>query len=139
MEELLELKELIEKQNYPAALNLIGEIEEMSRDDKINKVESYLEILLLHLIKQEAEQRTTRSWELSIRNAVRGIQRSNKRRKAGGHYLDEADLKLLIEESFQPALERAALEALEGQFSDQQLAGKIDATLIKEKAEQLLA
>jgi len=33
---------------------------------------------------QTAENRTTRSWEVSIRNAVREIQPENKRRKAGG-------------------------------------------------------
>jgi hypothetical protein len=37
----------------------------------------------MHLIKQQAENRTTRSWEVSIRNFVREIQRENKRRKSG--------------------------------------------------------
>jgi hypothetical protein len=34
-------------------------MEEMSREDKVNKIYSCPEILLLHLIKQRAEQRTT--------------------------------------------------------------------------------
>ena len=42
---------------YAEALNLRGEIEEMSKDDKISKIGSYLGILLLHLIKQPAEKR----------------------------------------------------------------------------------
>ena len=84
MEELYELRGYVEQGKYSEALNLIGEMEEMSRDDKINKIESFFEILLLHLIKSQAENRSTRSWEVSIRNSVRSIIRSNRRRKAGG-------------------------------------------------------
>jgi len=61
MEELYELRSYIEQGRYADALVLLGEMEEMSRDDKINKVGSFLEILLLHLIKRHAEKRTTRS------------------------------------------------------------------------------
>jgi hypothetical protein len=70
MEELYEIRSCIEQGRYAEALNLLGEVEEMSKDDKISKIESYLEILLLHLIKQQAEKRTTRSWDVSIQNAI---------------------------------------------------------------------
>ena len=46
MEELFELRSYIEQGRYAEALNLIGEMEEMSRDDKISKIASFLEILL---------------------------------------------------------------------------------------------
>jgi len=40
---------------------------EMSKDDKLNKIFSFsIMILIIHLIKQQAEKRTTRSWEVSI-------------------------------------------------------------------------
>ncbi len=42
MEELFELKNHIEQGRYEDALALTGEMEEMSRDDKINKIESYM-------------------------------------------------------------------------------------------------
>jgi hypothetical protein len=86
MEELLELKALLTGGNISEALLLVEEMTEMSKDDKLNKIFSFSIILLLHLIKQQAEKRTTRSWEVSIRNSVRQIQRSNKRRKASGNY-----------------------------------------------------
>ena len=86
MEELIELKAYIEQGNYAEALNLIGEMEEMSRDDKINKIFSLAEILLIHLIKKHAEKRTTRSWDASIRNSVYRINYVNKRKKAGGYF-----------------------------------------------------
>ena len=87
MEELLELKTLLIGGNISEALILVEEMTEMSKDDKLNKIFSFGIILLLHLIKQQAEKRTTRSWDVSIRNSVRQIQRSNKRRKANGNYL----------------------------------------------------
>ena len=44
MEELLELREFIREGNYAGALELIGKMEEMSKDDKINTIGSYIEI-----------------------------------------------------------------------------------------------
>jgi hypothetical protein len=87
MEELFALRAALEEHRYADAFAILGELEEMSKDDKIEKIYSYMVILLLHLIKQHAEQRTTRSWELSIYESVKKIRRINKRRKSGGYYL----------------------------------------------------
>jgi hypothetical protein len=87
MEELLELKRLIYRGDIQDALLLIDEMEEMSKEDKINKIYSYCIVLLTHLIKQNAEKRSTRSWQVSIDLAVDRIQRINKRHKAGGTYI----------------------------------------------------
>ena len=84
MEELLTLRELLIKGDMSGALAIVDELEEMSRDDKINNIRSYAVVLLMHLIKQQAENRTTRSWDLSIRNSIRSIQTKNKRRKSSG-------------------------------------------------------
>ncbi len=75
------------KDNIPGALAIVEELEEMGRNDIIKTIRSYAVVLLLHLIKQQAKNRTTRPWEVSIRNSVREIQRENKCRKAGGYYL----------------------------------------------------
>ena len=71
MEELFSLKELLLSGNVTDALVLVEELTEMSKDDKLNKIFSFGKILLLHLIKQAAEKRKTRSWDLSIANAVK--------------------------------------------------------------------
>lgn len=71
MEELLTLKNLLFQGDIQAALLIVEELEEMSRNDIIKTIRSYAVILLLHLIKQQAENRTTRSWEVSIRNSIR--------------------------------------------------------------------
>ena len=65
MEEIYELRAYIESGHYKEALLLLDEMEEMSRDDKINRISSFMEVLLVHLIKQAAEQRTTRPWDVS--------------------------------------------------------------------------
>ena len=138
MEELLELRRCIEQQRYAEALDLLAEMDEMSREDKINKLYSFAEILLLYLIKQGAEQRTTRSWELSIRNAVRQIARVNKRYKSSGTYLGESELCEVLTEAYQPALERAALEAFEGHYDDVELGQKVNRSTIEQKALELI-
>ena len=97
MEELLELKNLLLAGNIPDALILVEEMTEMSKDDKLNKIFSFSIIVLLHLIKQQAEKRSTRSGETSISNSVRQIQRINQRRKTGGNYLTIEELKESIE------------------------------------------
>jgi hypothetical protein len=121
MEELCTLKELLLKGDIKGSLALVEELEEMSRDDKINNIRSYAVILLLHLIKQQAEKRTTRSWEVSIRNSVREIQRKNKRRKAGGYYLTTEELVETLEEAYLNALDEASLEVEEGRYEPEEL------------------
>jgi hypothetical protein len=138
MEELFELRAYVEQGRYAEALALIGAMEEMSRDDKINKVASFLQILLLHLIKQHAEKRSTRSWEVSIHNAVDGVTRVNKRRKAGGYYLTTEELQDSLEESYPAALRQASLEAFAGRYGAAELATRIEAHKIKAEALQMV-
>lgn len=138
MEELLLLRQLIEEKQYDKALEIVDELEEMSREDKLNKIHSYAVVLLLHLIKQEAEKRSTRSWEFSIYNASKEIKRVNKRRKSGGCYANEEELKEILNDAFDTAIKKAALEALEGIYTDNELKEKIEEERIKSKALSLI-
>ena len=138
MEELLELRQYVEQQRYVEALDLIAEMEEMSREDKINKIYSLAEVLLLHLIKQAAEKRTTRSWDLSIRNAARQIQLVNRRRRAGGTYLTQLELSETLAEAYPAALGRAALEAFEGRYEEDELSRMVDRPALERKALELI-
>jgi Domain of unknown function DUF29 len=134
MEELTMLRQHIEAEQYEDALVLIGEMEEMSKEDKLNKIYSYGVILLLHLIKQAAEKRTTRSWEFSIYNATKEIKRVNQRRKSGGVYATAIELREILTDAFDTAIRKAALEAFEGQYSEAELEGQIDREEILAKA-----
>jgi hypothetical protein len=138
MEELLELKTLLLGGNISEALLLVEEMTEMSKDDKLNKIFSFGIILLLHLIKQQAEKRTTRSWDVSIRNSVRQIQRSNKRRKANGNYLTPEELQETLLDAYKSALDKAALEAFEGIYEAEAIAAMVDRNFILNEAMQLI-
>jgi hypothetical protein len=138
MEELLTLRQYIEERNYDQALELVAELEEMSKEDKISKIFSYAVILLLHLIKQQAEQRTTRSWDFSIYNASKEIKKINKRRKSGGYYASEEELQEIINDAFDTAIRKAALEVLEGKYSSDELNARIDCVSITRDALKLM-
>ena len=134
MDELVELRTLLETGRIEEALLLVDELEEMSREDKINKMSSYMRILLIHLIKQQAEQRRTRSWEVSIKEALRQINRTNSRRKAAGVYLSREELQSELEDVYDLALERAALEAFGGVYSVEDIATRVSRAQVLEEA-----
>lgn len=138
MEELLELKQLLQQGKINEALSIVDELEEMSLGDKINKIDSYGVILLIHLIKQNAESRSTRSWQLSIENALREIKKINKRRKAGGNYLSQPELQEILEDAYEIAIKKAASEAFEGNYEAEELAGMVNKQEILSQAMDLL-
>jgi hypothetical protein len=138
MEELLELKNLLLAGNIPDALILVEEMTEMSKDDKLNKIFSFSIIVLLHLIKQQAEKRSTRSGETSISNSVRQIQRINQRRKTGGNYLTIEELKETLDDAYSSALRQGALEAFEGIYQPEEIEAMIDKNQIINQALALI-
>lgn len=126
MEELLELKALLLKGDIKGSLAILENLEDMSKNGIISTIRSYAVILLLHLIKQQAENRTTRSWDVSIRNSVREIQRQNKRRKAAGYYLSDEELTDTLNDAYLNALDAASLEVEAACYQSEQLEAIID-------------
>ena len=126
MEELLELKALLLKGDIKGSLAIVEDLEDMSKNGIISTIRSYAVILLLHLIKQQAENRTPRSWDVSIRNSVREIQRQNKRRKAAGYYLSDQELTDTLNDAYLNALDAASLEVELGRYQSEQLEAIID-------------
>ena len=139
MEELLTLKSLLLKGDIQGALALADELEEMSRDDKISNIRSYAVILLLHLIKQQVESRTTRSWDVSIRNSASAIQSKNKRRKSGGFYLEPEELRLALQEAYLAAINTASLEVEEGRYEPGELEQLVNTEEILNRAMALIS
>ena len=121
MEELLNLKQLLLQGDIKGSLALVEELEDMGRKAIIDKIRSYAIILLLHLIKQQAEKRTTKSWDVSIRNSVREIINTNKRRKAGGYYVSSEELAEILIVAYSYALDSASLEVAEGRYEVEEL------------------
>ena len=122
MEELWAIRQALESGDLQTALALVDEMEEMSRDDKVQKIASYMRVLLVHRIKQAVEGRSTKSWEVSIRHALRQIATVNKRRQAGGWYLSDENLSALLAETYESALDWASLEVHEGVYGADELA-----------------
>jgi hypothetical protein len=64
--------------------------------------------------------------ETSIFNSVKQIQRSNKRRKANGYYLTQAELLETLEDAYESALKQAALAVFEGRYESAELGEMVD-------------
>jgi hypothetical protein len=138
MEEIIALKELLLKGDIQGSLILVEDLEEMGRKAIIKTIRGYAVILLLHLIKQQAENRTTRSWDVSIRNSVREIQRENKRRKLSGYYLNQEELIETLEEAYLNAIDQASLEVKEGRYEPHELEQQVNQAAIIEQAITLI-
>lgn len=139
MEELIALRELLQKGNVSSALLMIDEMEEMSKKDILNKIRSYGIILLLHLIKQKAENRTTRSWDVSIHNSVLEIQDLNARPSSKGTYLNAQELRESLESGFRQAINQASLEVNEGIYDAKELQKMVDKQEICDRAMTLIS
>ena len=91
-----------------------------------------------NLIKQAVERRSTRAWDVSIRNALDEIVTRNKRHKAGGWYLSSEELAEALREAYTPALEWAALKAFGGAYTADQLRFMHDAEGLWQEALRLI-
>ena len=90
-------------------------------------------------IKQSSEKRTTHSWDVSIRNAIAGIGRVNKRRKAGGYYLSSTELQEILAEAYDQALDNAALEAFGGIYDAIAPANMVNRVSLVKQALELIS
>ncbi|MEG4233052.1 DUF29 family protein [Microcoleus sp. Pol11C3] len=139
MEELLTLKSLLLKGDIPGSLAIVEELEEMSKKDIIKTIRSYAVILLLHLIKQQAENRTTRSWDISIRNSVLEIQEENKRPRGAGFYLPIEELLIVLEMAYRQAINKASLEVEEGRYEPRELSQLVNQEALINQAMTLIS
>ncbi|MEM9274912.1 MAG: DUF29 family protein [Cyanobacteria bacterium P01_F01_bin.143] len=124
MEELLQLKNYLLARNYEEAILIVEELETMSRQDKINTLESYLTVLLIHLIKIQIEKRITKSWLVSIRNSIYQIKRRNRLGKKSNYIKQEEWL-----EHFDEVISEAIVEA----EASQEIFGGIDTKKLRTK------
>ncbi|MCF3625596.1 DUF29 domain-containing protein [Planktothrix agardhii 1801] len=121
MEEILTLKELLLKGDIPGSLAIVEELEEMGRKDIVKTIRSYSIVLLIHLIKRQVEKRTTRSWDVSIQNAIFEIRDENKRPCSQSYYLSPEELDEVLEVAYKQAINKASLEVSEGIYEAKEL------------------
>ena len=137
MEEILELKQCLLHQEYDRAFAIVEDLEAMGRQDKINNLESFLVILLIHLIKIQVEKRVTKSWTLSISNSPLVIQRRNKLGKKS-HYIKQDEWDEHILNCQFEAILGAAKEIFEG-IDYQELGKLVDFEQLMAVSNELLA
>jgi len=137
--ELTELRQTIIEGRTTEALNLIQELDGMSRKAMIRAIRSYLIRLLAHLIKQHAEKRLTNSWAASIRGSIREIQDLNLQDNKKSHYIKSDEWPDYIAEVWDDALDEASQEAFEGRYSATELAAMIDENSVQTIALNLIA
>lgn len=137
MEEILELKDCLLNREYDRAFAIVEDLEAMGRQDKINNLESFLVILLVHLIKIQVEKRVIRSWKNSIINSLLAIQKRNRLGKKS-HYIKLNDWQEHITNCKLEAILAAAKEVFEG-IDYSELEKLIDFPQLAKLSNQLLS
>ncbi|MFB2892197.1 DUF29 family protein [Aerosakkonemataceae cyanobacterium BLCC-F50] len=139
-QELIDLRKSILEGRYNDALAIVDELEGMSKQAILRNIKSYLRILLIHLIKNQVEQRLTSSWANSIRVAIVEIKELNLKENKTSYYvkLDEWE-QLLEEEIMENAIALASEEVFNGTYNQFQLSEIVDRTQIIQIAQTLLA
>ena len=61
-QELIDLRASILEGRYTDALAIVDELEGMSKQAILRNIESFINRMLIHLIKNQVEQRLTNSW-----------------------------------------------------------------------------
>ena len=125
-QELIDLRQSILDGRYQDALDIIDELEGMSKQAILRNIESYLVRLLVHLIKIQIEKRTTKSWRSSIANSIVKIKKLNLKDNKKSYYIDQGEWQEYIAEAVNPALNEACLEVKEGIFDYKQLKKEIN-------------
>ncbi len=121
------------------ALTIVDELDAMSKKDTLRKIYSYLTVVLIHLIKNQVEQRLTNSWAASIRSAIREIQDLNLKANKTSYYIKEDEWEEAIARVLEAAILDASVEVLDGNCSPFQLTEMVDRGQITETALSLLS
>lgn len=137
-QELIDLRQSILEGRYQDALDIIDELEGMSKQAILRNIESYLVRLLIHLIKIQIEKRTTKSWRSSIANSIVRIKKLNLKDNKKSYYIEPGEWQEYIEEALNPALNEACLEVKEGIFDYKQLKKEIQKNQLFDWANYLL-
>jgi Domain of unknown function DUF29 len=138
VQELIDLRASILEGRYEDALVLIDELEEMSKQAILRNIESFLVRLLVHLIKNQVEQRFTNSWIASISDSIRQIQKLNLKGNKTSYYLQQDEWLSFLEEAVEAAIRPASVEVLNGQLKPAQLSARIERDRLIQTGQTLL-
>ncbi|MGL5878896.1 MAG: DUF29 family protein [Xenococcaceae cyanobacterium] len=137
-QELIDLRISILEGRYDDALVIIDELEGMSKQATLRTVESFLVRLLVHLIKNQIEQRLTNSWIASISDSIVQISKLNIKDNKTSYYINSDQWYPYLEEAMERAIRPASVEVLNGNLKPKQVSERIDRNQIIEIAQKLL-
>ncbi|MEM8807772.1 MAG: DUF29 family protein [Cyanobacteria bacterium P01_G01_bin.38] len=86
-QELLDLRRSLLEGRYEDALLLVDELEGMGKQAILRNIELFLVRLLVHLLKNQIEQRLAHSWLVSISDSILQISKLNLRDNKTSYYI----------------------------------------------------
>ncbi|MEH2455694.1 hypothetical protein [Nostoc sp.] len=138
-QELIDLRTCIQEGRYADALVIVDQLEGMSKQAILRNIQAYLKILLIHLIKNQVEQRLTNSWVASIRNSLIEIKKLNLKDNKKSYYINLKEWDTYIEDEIEVAVPDASVEVLNGMYNEFQLTEIVDRNQIIQTALKFLA
>lgn len=137
-QELADLKASILEQRYADALALVDELDGMNRKAILRAIESFLIKMLIHLIKNQIEQRLTNSWVASIRGSIIEIKKINLQDNNKVYYVKQDEWEPMLEDALEIAISDASVEVCNGTYTPFELTQMVDRSPILASAQQLL-
>ncbi|MBE9059177.1 DUF29 family protein [Sphaerospermopsis sp. LEGE 08334] len=137
-QELIDLRNSILAGRYEDALAIVDELEGMSKQAILRNIQSFLRVLLIHLIKNQIEQRLTNSWVASIRNSLVEIKKINLKENKKSYYINKDEWDTWLQEEIEAAISDASIEVANGMYTPFQLAEIVDKQQIINEAHNLL-
>ncbi|MBO1347145.1 MAG: DUF29 family protein [Hormoscilla sp. GUM202] len=137
-QELTDIRTCILEGRYNEALMLVDELEGMSKKAILQNIESSIVRMLIHLIKNQVEQRLTTSWAASIRDSILKIRGLNIKENQTSYYIKQDEWDEFLEESLSDAIFTASDEVANGAYNPRQLQKLVDKTQIVKTASSFL-
>ncbi|NET01984.1 MAG: DUF29 domain-containing protein [Sphaerospermopsis sp. SIO1G2] len=137
-QELTDLRNSILAGRYTDALAIVDELEGMSKKAILRQIKSFLKILLIHLIKNQVEQRLTNSWVASIRNSLVEIQDINLKENKKSYYINIDEWDTWLQEEIELAIADASLEVMNGKLNRKKLSQLVNKEHLISTATELL-
>ncbi len=138
-QELIDLRASILEGRYADALAIVDELEGMSKQAVLRNIESFIDRILIHLIKNQIGQRLTNSWAASIRDSVREIYKLNLKENKKSYYINSDEWEEVIEDEIEAAIATASVEVADGAYTPCELLEMVDRSQIIANTQCLLA
>ena len=137
-QELMELRQSILEGRYDDALEIIDDLEDMSKQGTLRKIEAFLVRLVIHLIKNQIEQRLTNSWIASISDSVIQIAKLNIKDNQKSYYIKSDQWGEYLAEALEMAIRPASAEIFGGTLKPSQVSQRLQAKELIDFEENLL-